>query len=121
MSSTPAQKFTCPRCRTSFSEFSHFCRECGADMTRASALDAAARSEPGVARAGSSSEITSATEDRRLSDSNQAWLGKIVDGRYMVLEVIGRGGMGVVYRVEHLRMGKIAAMKVLRASAKRAV
>src|SRR5205823_1200148 len=51
--------------------------------------------------------------DRRLSDSNRAWLGKIVDGRYRVLEVIGRGGMGVVYRVEHLRMGKIAAMKVL--------
>jgi serine/threonine-protein kinase len=57
--------------------------------------------------------MTTATEDRRLSDSNQAWLGKIVDGRYKVLEVIGRGGMGVVYRVEHLRMGKIAAMKVL--------
>ncbi len=51
--------------------------------------------------------------DRRLSDSNQTWLGKIVDGRYRVLEVIGRGGMGVVYRVEHLRMGKMAAMKVL--------
>src|SRR6188472_3032273 len=51
--------------------------------------------------------------DRRLSDSNRAWLGKVVDGRYRVLEVIGRGGMGVVYRVEHLRMGKIAAMKVL--------
>ena len=51
--------------------------------------------------------------DRRLSDSNQAWLGRIVDGRYRVIEVIGRGGMGVVYRVEHLRMGKIAAMKVL--------
>ena len=77
-------------------------------MTRASALDAAARSDPG---SGSSSELS--TEDRRLSDSNQAWLGKIVDGRYKVLEVIGRGGMGVVYRVEHLRMGKIAAMKVL--------
>ena len=51
--------------------------------------------------------------DRRLSDSNRAWLGQTVDGRYRVLEVIGRGGMGVVYRVEHLRMGKIAAMKVL--------
>ena len=51
--------------------------------------------------------------DRRLSDSNQLWLNKIVDGRYKVLEVIGRGGMGVVYRVEHMRMGKIAAMKVL--------
>src|ERR1044072_349549 len=34
-------------------------------------------------------------------------------GRAKVREVIGRGGMGVVYRVEHLRMGKIAAMKVL--------
>jgi serine/threonine-protein kinase len=51
--------------------------------------------------------------DRRLTDSNRTWLGKVVDGRYRVLEVIGRGGMGVVYRVEHLRMGKIAAMKVL--------
>ena len=52
-------------------------------------------------------------EDRRLNDSNREWLGKIVDGRYRVLEVVGRGGMGVVYRVEHLRMGKVAAMKVL--------
>ncbi|HEU4612534.1 MAG TPA: serine/threonine-protein kinase [Kofleriaceae bacterium] len=77
-------------------------------MTRASALDAAARSDPQVGR-----PQRAATEDRRLSDSNQAWLGKVVDGRYRVIEVIGRGGMGVVYRVEHLRMGKVAAMKVL--------
>jgi len=83
-------------------------------MTRASALDAAARSGmTGWARPGSSDGDGSAHEDRRLSDSNRAWLGKIVDGRYRVIEVIGRGGMGVVYRVEHLRMGKVAAMKVL--------
>src|SRR5690349_16351656 len=79
-------------------------------MTRASALDAAARSSPGVSV--DSGPIES-REDRRLNDSNQLWLGKIVDGRYRVLEVVGRGGMGVVYRVEHLRMGKVAAMKVL--------
>jgi eukaryotic-like serine/threonine-protein kinase len=60
----------------------------------------------------SASEATD-TVDRRLSDSNRQWLGKVVDGRYRVREVIGRGGMGVVYRVEHLRMGKVAAMKVL--------
>jgi len=75
-------------------------------MTRASALEAANK-DP-VAASADDSAI-----DRRLSDSNQQWLGKIVDGRYRVLEVIGRGGMGVVYRVEHLRMGKVAAMKVL--------
>src|SRR5687767_3902158 len=107
MSSTPAQRFVCPRCRSSFEEPSHFCRQCGADMTRASALDMAAIRDP-MPESGNSEPI-----DRRLTDSNQAWLGKIVDGRYRVLEVIGRGGMGVVYRVEHLRMGKIAAMKVL--------
>jgi serine/threonine-protein kinase len=44
-----------------------------------------------------------------------AWVGKVVDGRYRVLELIGRGGMGEVYRVEHVRMGKIAAMKILHA------
>ena len=83
-------------------------------MTHASALDAAARrADPAFADTSAQQAISDAQIDRRLSDSNQAWLGKIVDGRYRVLEVIGRGGMGVVYRVEHLRMGKVAAMKVL--------
>ena len=83
-------------------------------MTRASALDAAARSSSKLERPViPDGEVASATADRRLTDSNQAWLNKVVDGRYRVIESIGRGGMGVVYRVEHLRMGKVAAMKVL--------
>ena len=41
------------------------------------------------------------------------WLGRVVDGRYRVQARIGTGGMGVVYRVEHLHLGKTAAMKVL--------
>jgi serine/threonine-protein kinase len=77
-------------------------------MTRASALEAAARSSTDAL-----GESSQPSADRRLSDSNAAWLGKVVDGRYKTVEVIGRGGMGVVYRVEHLRMGKVAAMKVL--------
>ncbi|MBS1123178.1 MAG: serine/threonine protein kinase [Deltaproteobacteria bacterium] len=82
-------------------------------MLRASALEAAVR-DPALAAPGDSAPgAEHSVSDRRLTDSNQAWLGKIVDGRYRVIEVIGRGGMGVVYRVEHLRMGKIAAMKVL--------
>ena len=54
---------------------------------------------------------------RRISDERaegrDRWLGRIIDDRYRVLEVLGSGGMGMVYRVEHQRMGKIAAMKVL--------
>jgi serine/threonine-protein kinase len=37
----------------------------------------------------------------------------VVDGRYRVVGHLGSGGMGIVYRVEHLHLGKTAAMKVL--------
>jgi serine/threonine-protein kinase len=45
--------------------------------------------------------------------ADDSWIGRVVDARYKVLARIGSGGMGVVYRVEHLRLGKTAAMKVL--------
>jgi len=40
-------------------------------------------------------------------------IGRIVADRYRILEPIGRGGMGVVYKVEHTRIGKLLAMKLL--------
>ncbi len=40
--------------------------------------------------------------------------GKIIDGRYRIVEKIGEGGMGSVFKVEHVRMEKILALKVLR-------
>lgn len=40
-------------------------------------------------------------------------VGRVIAGRYRIDEVIGRGGMGVVYRVEHVRMGKLMAVKLL--------
>jgi eukaryotic-like serine/threonine-protein kinase len=82
-------------------------------MLRASALKSASSRDLPAENAHPAAGESDALQDRRLNESNRAWLGTIVDGRYRVLDVIGRGGMGVVYRVEHLRMGKIAAMKVL--------
>jgi serine/threonine-protein kinase len=38
----------------------------------------------------------------------------VIDGRYRVVSKIGEGGMGTVLRVEHVRMGKIMALKLLR-------
>lgn len=40
-------------------------------------------------------------------------VGALVGERYRILQRIGAGGMGAVYRVEHTRIGRVAAMKLL--------
>jgi serine/threonine-protein kinase len=42
--------------------------------------------------------------------------GTIVADRYRVIEMLGEGGMGAVYRAEHIHMRKQMALKVLHAS-----
>jgi serine/threonine protein kinase len=49
----------------------------------------------------------------RASDGVMGMLGKVVDGKYGVREVIGEGGMGAVYEAEHLVLGRMVALKVL--------
>jgi serine/threonine-protein kinase len=41
-------------------------------------------------------------------------IGLVLDDTYLLQERIGAGGMGVVYRAEHLRLSKILAVKLLR-------
>ncbi|HEY7957573.1 MAG TPA: protein kinase, partial [Polyangia bacterium] len=40
-------------------------------------------------------------------------VGTLIGDRYRVLAPLGRGGMGTVYRVEHLMMKKELALKLL--------
>jgi len=76
----------CPSCDSRLEEPDiKYCNRCGHDLSRP------------VAR-----------------DPFDGLIGQTVEGRYRVVERVGSGGMGVVYKVEHVRMGKIAAMKVLR-------
>jgi eukaryotic-like serine/threonine-protein kinase len=88
----------CPSCQTAYQDNdTRFCGKCGADLVRMSA-----------ARTAKNDVISDEPRDRLV--------GATVDGRYRVEGKIGQGGMGAVYKVEHLAMGKLAAMKVLHPS-----
>jgi serine/threonine-protein kinase len=43
------------------------------------------------------------------------WLGRVVDERYKIVEVLGEGGMGAVFVAEQLRLHKKVAFKTIRA------
>ncbi len=59
----------------------------------------------------------SGAEDEHDSDpaSLERFVGTIVEGKYRVDALIGRGGMGAVFRAENLRINKAVALKVLSA------
>ncbi|MCP4678394.1 MAG: protein kinase [Deltaproteobacteria bacterium] len=61
----------------------------------------------------SNSEYNCPADGMRLFDIEDPFVGRLVDGRYQVLEKIGSGGMGSVYRIQEESTGVIAAMKVL--------
>ena len=42
------------------------------------------------------------------------WIGRIIDDRYKIVEVLGEGGMGAVFVAEHLRLRKQVAFKTIK-------
>jgi serine/threonine protein kinase len=48
-----------------------------------------------------------------LDETIEARVGALVDERYRLVEVIGRGGMGAIYRAEDVVSGTEVAIKAL--------
>ncbi|MBP9208524.1 MAG: serine/threonine protein kinase [Kofleriaceae bacterium] len=49
----------------------------------------------------------------RLADRGDQLLGRVLDGRYQIIDRLGKGGMGVVYRAIQLSVDREVAVKVV--------
>ena len=52
------------------------------------------------------------------TDRDDVLVGGTIDGKYQVEDLIGRGGMGSVWRARHVLMGHHVALKVIRSDVK---